>query len=92
MTDGQVTQEKKTAVVNGRSNTFRLRLAELDPGQVAVWRAMSPAQLLEVAFQAYQFTLDAVRATERERHPDLPPDKLARRVTRRMQGDPSLGR
>jgi len=64
----------------------------LDPRQVAVWREMSPAQRLEVAFQAYQFALDAVRATEKARHPDLAPEELAWRVTRRMQGDPMLGR
>ena len=29
---------------------------------------------------------------ERERHPELSPDELAWRVTRRMQGDPTLGR
>ncbi len=30
--------------------------------------------------------------TERQRHPDLPPDELAWRVTRRMQGNPRLGK
>ena len=64
----------------------------LDPRQVAAWRAMSPAERLDVAFQAYQFALEAVRATERERNPDLSPQELAWRVTRRMQGDPALGR
>ena len=68
------------------------RLGRLDPRQVAIWRAMSPARRLELAFQAYQFALDAVRLTERQRHPDLPPDELAWRVTRRMQGNPRLGR
>jgi hypothetical protein len=53
---------------------------------------MSPAERLDVAFQAYQFALEAVRATERERNPDLSPQELAWRVTRRMQGDPGLGR
>jgi len=42
--------------------------------------------------QAYQFALDTVRLTERQRHPDLPPEELAWRVTRRMQGNPKLGR
>lgn len=65
---------------------------EPDPRQVAAWRAMSPARRLELAFQAYQFALDAVRLTERRRHSDLPPDELAWRVTRRMQGDPQLGK
>jgi hypothetical protein len=53
---------------------------------------MTPARRLEIAFQAYQFVLDIVRLTERQRHPDLSPEELAWRVTRRMQGDPGLGR
>jgi hypothetical protein len=53
---------------------------------------MSPARRLELAFQAYQFALDAVLLAERQPHPDLPPDELAWRVTRRMQGDPRLSR
>ena len=53
---------------------------------------MSPAQRLDLACDAYQFALDAVRLTERRAHPDLSPDELAWRVTRRMQGDDSLGR
>jgi len=72
--------------------SLRRRLGQPDPRQVAVWRAMSPARRLEIAFQAYQFALDTVRLTERQRYPDLPPDELAWRVTRRMQGNPKLGR
>jgi hypothetical protein len=53
---------------------------------------MTPARRLELAFQAYQFALDAVRLTERQRHPDLSTEEMAWRVTRRMQGDPKLGR
>jgi hypothetical protein len=68
------------------------RLGQLDPHQIAAWRAMTPARRLELAFQAYQFALDVVRLTERQRHPDLPPQELAWRVTRRMQGEPGLGR
>ena len=68
------------------------RLGRLDPRQIAIWREMSPARRLELAFQAYQFALDVVRLTERQRHPDLPPDELAWRVTRRMQGNLDLGK
>jgi hypothetical protein len=71
---------------------LRRRLGRLDRRQVMAWRAMSPARRLELAFQSYQFALDVVRLTERQRHPDLPPDELAWRITRRMQGDPRLGR
>jgi len=71
---------------------LRRRLGTLDPCQIAAWRAMSPARRLELAFQAYQFALEAVRLTEHQRHPDLPADEMAWRVTRRMQGNPKLGR
>jgi len=68
------------------------RLGTLDKRQIMIWRAMTPARRLEIAFQAYQFALDVVRLTERQRHPELSPEELAWRVTRRMQGDPRLGR
>ena len=71
---------------------LRVRLGRLDPRQVAAWRAMSPARRLEMAFQAYQFALDAVRLTERQNHPNLSPEELVWRVARRMQGNPRLGR
>jgi hypothetical protein len=59
---------------------LRRRLGPLDPRQIAAWRAMSPARRLEMAFQAYQFALDTVRLTERQRHPNLPhPQPLYRR-------------
>lgn len=77
---------------DGTTKALRDRLGLLDPHQIVAWRAMSPARRLEMAFQAYQFALDAVRLTERRRHPDLSPDELAWRVTRRMQGNPKLGR
>jgi len=77
---------------NDTPDALRQRLGSLDPRQIAAWRAMRPARRLELAFQAYQFALDTVRLTERQRHPDLSPGELAWRVTRRMQGNPRLGR
>ena len=73
-------------------DALQKRLGELDPHQVAAWRKMSPVRRLEIAFQAYQFALDTVRLTERQRHPDMAPEELTWRVTRRMQGNPELGR
>jgi hypothetical protein len=73
-------------------DALRRRLGPLDPRQVAIWRAMSPARRLEIAFQAYEMALEIVRASERARHPDLPAAQLDWIVTRRMQGDPTLGR
>ena len=71
---------------------LRRRLGKLDRRQIDAWRAMTPARRLEIAFQAYQFALDAVRLTEKRSHPDLSPEELAWRVTRRMQGNDELGR
>jgi hypothetical protein len=68
------------------------RIGRLDPQQIRAWRAMLPHERLAVAFQAYQFVLDAVRVTEQQRYPDLPPDELNWRVTRRIQGNPRLGK
>ena len=71
---------------------LRWRLSKLDQHQITAWREMSPARRLELAFQAHQFALDAVRLTEQRNNPDLSPEELAWRVTRRMQGDLTLGR
>ena len=71
---------------------LRDRLGRLDRQQIIAWQKMTPAERLAVAFQAYQFALDAVRVTERQRHPDLSEEEFNWRVTRRMQGDQSLGR
>ncbi len=68
------------------------RLSPIDARQVQAWRAMSGAQRLEIAFQAYRFTLNIVRLTERKRAPDLSPEEFDWRVTRRMQGNQKLGR
>ena len=92
MPDAESTHERTVADSDDAVDSLRRRLGTLDARQVAVWRAMSPARRLELAFQAYQFALDAIRANERQRHPDLSPEELAWRVTRRMQGDPKLGR
>ncbi len=72
--------------------SLRRKIGRPDPHQITIWREMSPARRLEIAFQAYQFALDSVRANERQRHPDLSPEDLAWHVTRRMQGDPHLGK
>ena len=64
---------------------LRQRLGRLEPQQITAWR-------LELAFQAYQFALEAIRLTERRRQPNLSEEELNWRVTRRMQGNQKLGR
>ena len=71
---------------------LRQRLGRLEPQQITAWRQMTPAQRLDLAFQAYQFVLEAVRLTERRRHPNLSEEELNWRVTRRIQGNQKLGR
>jgi hypothetical protein len=62
------------------------RLEPLDPKQIEAWRNMGPIKRLEMAFQAYQFALDAVRLTERQNHPELSAEELNWRIVKRMQG------
>ena len=65
---------------------FRRRLGTLDPQQVAIWREMTPAQKIKLAFQMYDFVRRVVWTTERQWHPDLSPEDLSRRVWRRVHG------
>ena len=44
MTDTESTREKREAVTDDAVVPMRHRLGKLDPSQVAVWRAMTPAQ------------------------------------------------
>ena len=71
---------------------LRARLGPLTPQQIRIWRDMTPARRIDLACQAYHMVLEAVRVSERRRHPDDSPEELAWRVTRRMQGDRRLGR
>ena len=65
---------------------LRQRLGRLDRKQIAAWQQMTPARRLEMAFQAYQFALDAVRLTERRNHPELSEEEMNWRIVQRMQG------
>jgi len=47
------------------------RIGRYSRQQILIWQRMSPVDRLEVAIQAYQFALEAVRLTERQRYPDL---------------------
>ncbi len=71
---------------------LRQRIGVYDRQQILIWQRMSPVERLEIAFQAYQFALEAVRLTERQRHPDLSEEEFKWRVIRRMQGNQRLGR
>ena len=73
-------------------STLIARLGDASPAQIEVWRKLTGAQRLEIAFQLYQLALEAVRANERMRHPDITEEELNWRVTRRMQGNPMLGK
>jgi hypothetical protein len=68
------------------------RIGIYDRQQILIWQQMSPVERLAVADQAYHFALEAVRLTERQRHPDLAEDDFKWRVIRRMQGNQRLGR
>ena len=74
------------------SDQIRRRIGVYDRQQILIWQRMTPVERLEIAFQAYHFALEAVRLTERQRHPNLSEEELQWRVIRRMQGDQRLGR
>lgn len=78
--------------INEQVAQLRRRIGALDRRQVAAWQQMSPARRLMMAFQAYRFALDVVRLRERRCYPDLSAEELGWCVTRRMQGDPRLGK
>jgi hypothetical protein len=65
---------------------FRRRLGTLDPQQVAIWRQMTPARKLQLLFQMWHFARKIAWTTERQWHPDLTEEELARRVWRRFHG------
>jgi hypothetical protein len=67
-------------------------LGDVDMQQSAAWKQMTPAQRLDLAFQAYQFAMGTVRLIERQRSHGLTPAQMAWRVTRRIQGDQRLSR
>jgi hypothetical protein len=71
---------------------LRRRIGTYDKQQILIWQRMTPVERLAIAFQAYQFALEAVRLTERQRHPDLSEEEFRWRVIRRMQGNQRLGR
>jgi hypothetical protein len=67
------------------------RLDPIDRNQIEIWRKMTPARRLAIAFQMHQFALNAIRVTEQKKHPELTIDELNWRITRRMQGNLKLG-
>ncbi len=79
-------------VGNNRVGGLRRQLGETSPQQISIWRAMSAARRFDIACQIYQIVLDMIRASERRRHPDLSDEELAWLVTRRIQGNPNIGR
>jgi hypothetical protein len=76
----------------GDAESLSERLGPIDMRQVAIWRAMTPARRAEIACQLYHEYLVAVRVEERQKHPEFSEQELNWCVTRRIQGDPNLGR
>jgi len=51
---------------------------------VAVLRAKTGAERLEVAFGLWEMSREVLLCAERHRHPDLDDDQLSRRVSERL--------
>lgn len=66
------------------SREFNDRLEPLDRKQIEARRNMDSIKRLEMAFQAYQFILDAVRVTEQQNHPDLSAEEFNWRIVQRL--------
>jgi len=75
-----------TPAILALAEDFRRRLGTLDSQQVAIWRQMTPARKLNLAFQMYDFARRVVWTTERQAAPDASPEELTWRVLRRMHG------
>ncbi|MEZ4716842.1 MAG: hypothetical protein R2851_12250 [Caldilineaceae bacterium] len=56
-----------------RLPSYGERVGAIDVHQIQIRRRMSPAERLDIAFQAYQFALDAVRLTEANARTGYPP-------------------
>ncbi len=89
---GIMNDEFKDSSLVSNVEQLRQRIGVYDRQQILIWQRMSSVERLEVAFQAYQFALEAACLTERQRQPDLSEEDLKWRVIRRMQGDQRLGR
>lgn len=85
-------KEKDRLIDEAGIEQLNRRIGVFDRQQILIWQGMSPAERLEIAFQAYQFALEAVRLTERRRHSNLSEEAFKWRVIRRMQGNQRLGR
>ena len=60
----------------------------MTPDQAAIYRAMLPAQRLQVAFGLHDFAYRRVLAAVAREQPGLTEDELRHAVLRRFVGDP----
>ena len=58
---------------------------ELDMQQLAVFARLSPTRRLEIMFDLCEFSRQLIIASERQRHPDIAGEELARRVRARIE-------
>lgn len=65
---------------------IRRRLGRLDSQQVAIWRQMTPAQKIRLAFQIYDLSRRVIWASEHQLHPDASTEELGWHVLERMHG------
>jgi len=77
--------ETEAPVTTRMVDDLRRRLGTLDPQQVAIWRQMTPARKVKLAFQAWADGLNEIWTIERQRHPDATPEDLAWHVQKHLQ-------
>lgn len=77
--------ETEAPVTTRMVDDLRRRLGTLDPQQVAIWRQMTPAQKVQLAFQAWADGLNEIWTIERQRHPDATKEELAQHVINNLR-------
>jgi hypothetical protein len=75
-------EAEPSPAVRDLAEEFRRRLGTLDPQQVAIWRQMTPAQKIKLAFQMWAAGLNEIWTIGRQRHPDATQEDLAWHVLR----------
>ncbi|HUS93389.1 MAG TPA: hypothetical protein VM695_16145 [Phycisphaerae bacterium] len=75
--------------------TYRLddgQIEVLDPLRVAVLRAMTPGERMNLAAEAWTFAREWIAAAVRSQHPDWDPSAVEPEVSRRLLGEPAGSR
>ncbi len=74
-----------TPAISKQAEEMRRRLGTLDPQQVAIWREMTPARKVRLAFEGWAAGLNEIWTIEQQRHPGAPKQELAQYVIQHLR-------